>query len=255
MKSYDHPILPFQDNPSAALAYLLRQGNGHTDMTEAVYRQEAALVCTLANGVLLRHTAGGGYLLSAETSSALARLLEAVPADAKRAVLHQPWGLDAARSKFPDSALTLRELWRYPHLEPPRFSPGFEVWPLDEGDIPDSLSCDPTLPVAALRTQIQRRRVYGAYIREQLAGTVGTAPAGEICYLSVRPDLREQGIGPGLLRWMLRRELQNGHVPYALLEPENARTAALAQQVGLEPSGGSLLILEAASAPLNVENP
>ena len=236
--SIAQPILPFQDNTSAALAWLLRQEKNHLDMSEAIYRQEADVVRTLADGVLLRHTVTGGYLLSANNPQTLKKLLDAVPDQTAALTLHEDW----AQSELPPREWHRCFLWYRPGFDPPVFPLNFEIWPLDEGDIPDALACDPGLPVDQLRSQIGRKKVYGACIQDQLVGTAGTAPTGEIAWISVRPDLRGQGIGTTLLRWMLRRELRQGHAPYLLLPEEKKAFSSWLGREGLSPAPGVLLL-------------
>lgn len=231
------PKMTYNDNTSHALAYLLGKESPLTDMTECIYRVEAEIPQASPAGVLLRSKITGGWLLSGDTDTEQARLLARVPEDAPSLLLHQESALDKAREKFPNYALEPLSLWRFPSLEPPRFPLPFEVWPLDEGDVADTLACDPGIPEEELRLQIRRKLVYGACIEDRLAGTVGTAPEGGISYLSVRPDLRGQGMGKTLLLYMLRRELRNGHIPFLLLSQREEKLAPLASEVGFVPCG------------------
>lgn len=231
------PKMTYSDNTSHALAYLLGKESPLTDMTECIYRVEAEIPQASPAGVLLRSKITGGWLLSGDTDAEQAKLLAQVPQDAPSLLLHQEAALGMARERFPDYGAEPLSLWRYPSLEPPRFPPPFEVWPLDEGDVADTLACDPNIPEEELRFQIRRKLVYGACIDDQLAGTVGTAPEGGISYLSVRPDLRGQGIGKTLLLYMLRRELRNGHIPFLLLSQREEKLAPLASEVGFVPCG------------------
>ncbi len=233
MTDYAHPALPFRDNFSAALGWLLRQEASHTAMTEGLYRQTAIPLRTLAQGVLLQQ-GEGSYLLSAESSTALTLLTAAIPGVPNRLLLHQEWGLPMLQGRYPGLRFSSLQLWKYPRLELPRFTLPFEVWPLDRGDLPQALRCDPTLPVELLGQQIDRLQVFGACIEDRLAGLIGIAPGGDMTWLAVQPELRGQGIARGLLLWMLRRELQSSHVPYLLLQKDHAALAPLLGSLGLE---------------------
>ena len=239
--SVAHPILPYQDNPSAALAWLLRQDKSFLDMTEAVYRQEASLLRTRSDGVLLRHRVSGGYLIGCDSPQALEALAAEIPDRSAPLTVHLTAGSEALSRCFPGRCFEARTLWYLPEMTAPAFTQDFEIWPLDEGDLPDVLRCDPAVPAGPLREQIQRRRVFGACIRDELAGTVGTDPAGGIAWLAVRPDLRGQGIGRTLLRWMLRQELRQAHVPYLLLPERDTGITGLLRGSGLLPAEGHIL--------------
>ena len=239
--SVAHPILPYQDNPSAALAWLLQQDKSFLDMTEAVYRQEASLLRTRSDGVLLRHRVSGGYLIGCDSPQALEALAAEIPDCSAPLTVHPNAGFEVLIRCFPGRCFEARTLWYLPEGNIRTFTPGFEIWPLDEGDLPDVLRCDPAVPAGPLREQIQRRRVFGACIRDELAGTVGTDPAGGIAWLAVRPDLRGQGIGRTLLRWILRQELRQAHVPYLLLSDQAAGIAGLLRSEGLLPAEGRIL--------------
>ncbi len=241
---YAHPILPFRDNFSAALTWLLRQPDNHTGMLEAVYRQQAIPVRTLAQGVLLRQRDSEHYLLGAESDAALRLLLLSLPESATSVTLYRPEHLERVRERFPGWTVQRLCSWRYPELELPRFLVPFEVWPLDLGDVEDALHCDPTLPVEVFSAQIQKRQVFGACIEDRLAGTIGLTPEGAISWLSVRPDLRGQGIARSLLLWMLRQELQNSHVPFILL-PEGHAAEELLRKAGMVKASGELLVAAA----------
>ncbi len=230
------PSMTYNDNTSRALAYLLQKQDQLVDMTECIYRVEAEIPQASPAGVLLKSKITGGWLLSADSSGEQARLLDQVPERPIALTLHQQGALDKALDRFPDYHLEVLASWRFPSLEPPRFPLPFEVWPLDQGDVAGTLACNPTIPEKALRLQICRKLVYGACINDQLAGTVGTAPEGSISYLAVRPDLRGQGIGRTLFLYMLRRELQNGHIPFLLLSQQEEGLAPLAAQLGFVPS-------------------
>ncbi len=226
------------DNTARALNYLLQRQDPPVDMTECIYRQEAEISHASPAGVLLRSKITGGWLLSADAAGEQARLLAAVPENPASVTLHQPEALEAARARFPDHRLEVLSLWRFPSLEPPRFPLPFEVWPLDEGDAADALRWAPAIREAELRRQIRRRLVFGACINDRLAGTVGTAPDGSISYLAVCPELRNRGIGRTLLLYMLRRELQSGHVPFLLSERQAQGFATLVSRAGFVPGRG-----------------
>lgn len=235
--NYGLPKMTYNDNTSRALAYLLGKDPPLTDMTECVYRVEAEIPQASPWGVLLKSKITGGWLLSGDTAEEQARLLALVPEDAPSLLLHQESALVKAQERFPTYGMESLSLWRFPSLEPPRFLLPFEVWPLDEGDVADALFCDPEIHEEELRPQIRRKLVYGACMDDRLAGTVGTSPEGGISYLSVRPDLRGQGMGKTLLLYMLRRELRNGHIPFLLLSRREEPLAPLASEVGFVPCG------------------
>jgi GNAT superfamily N-acetyltransferase len=233
------PNLNYSDNTTKALTYLLPKGDGVTAMTECIYRVEGEILQASPAGVLLRHVVSGDYLLHAQGEAALSALLAQLPEDRPcTLLLHQREGVDLAVARFPHAQVTRLSLWRFPSLEPPRFPLDFEIWPLDLGDVADTLSFDPTLSSEALSEQITRKLVFGACIQDRLEGTVGTEPGGGISYLTVSPRLRGQGIGKTLLLWMIRKELQRGHVPFLLTERQDL--SPLLSSVGLEASSAPL---------------
>jgi GNAT superfamily N-acetyltransferase len=230
---FGSPKLNYSDHTTRALSYLLPKGAQMTVMTECIYRVEGEILSASPTGLLLRHVVSGDYLISGENEEALTRLLGQLPDQLPHSLLlHQKAGVELALCRFPNAKAEPLSLWRFPSLEPPRFPLSFEIWPLDEGDVEDTLAFDPSIPANPLRTQIAQKKVFGACIDDKLEGTVGTEPGGGISYLTVSPRFRGQGIGKTLLLWMIRKELQRGHVPFLLTDRSDL--APLFRSAGME---------------------
>ena len=238
---YGLPKMTWNDNTSLALSYLLGQSDCWVDFTEPIYRVEVEIPQAPSKGVLLHHKITDGYYLDAQDRESAEALWTALPEVFSSLTAHGEKWLPFLKEKLPHCTITETNLWKWPGYEPPKFPLNFEVWPLDEGDIAETLQFDPTISEADLGLQIHRKLVYGACIQDTLAGTIGTAPDGRISYWTVSPDFRGQGIGKTLLLWMIRRELRNGHVPFLYAED---KWTDLLEKIGCERAKEKVLLVK-----------
>ncbi len=80
---------------------------------------------------------------------------------------------------------------------------------------------------------IGRGELFGAFDGGELLGFMGRHAEGSLGLLEVLPGHRRKGVAFLLQRWMLRRELGLGHIPFGQVFADNAPSLALQERLGM----------------------
>ena len=79
----------------------------------------------------------------------------------------------------------------------------------------------PDIEEVYLEHQVKSGQMFGAFIDEILVGFAGMNDTGDIGLLYVYPNYRRKHIGKALLTYMVNQSLENGHIPYCMIEEGN----------------------------------
>lgn len=84
-----------------------------------------------------------------------------------------------------------------------------------------------------VQRRIRQGALVGAFVGEKLAGFIGTHSEGSVGMLTVLPEYRRMHIGMALETYMLNREIEQGHIPYAQVLADNEVSERLQRKMGL----------------------
>lgn len=95
------------------------------------------------------------------------------------------------------------------------------------------MEAHPDLEEDYLEQQVKSGQMIGAFIDEILVGFAGLNDTGDIGLLYVYPNYRRKHIGKALLTYMVNQSLENGHIPYCMIEEGNESVIALQKDMGM----------------------
>lgn len=86
---------------------------------------------------------------------------------------------------------------------------------------------------AYLRRHLERKAMYGAYVKERLVGFVGTHEDGSSGFLFVEKEFRRMGIGESLEAYIINREREMGWTSYGYVVVGNEASLHVQESLGL----------------------
>ncbi len=220
--------------------FLEREALLHTDMTEALRRGLGEVAAAEEDGVLLTvDDAYCGMLSCGSTETAL-RLLrgKSFPLLA----IHQP------EQESELCAALGMETWMrcrqavYEQNEPPAPA-GEEIRRLGTENLDFLLANYRHEDGEYLAWLLERGALFGAFREGKPVGFIGNHAEGAMGLLEVLPAWRRRGIGESLERFLIARELEQGHRPYCQVFTDNAASLALQKKLGLSLAGGRVFWL------------
>lgn len=228
------------EREEVARAWLSRDVLLHTDMTEALRRGLGEIAAATERGVLLSVDEGYcGMLSCADLETA------------KGFLKGKCFPLLAIHQKEMENALSRElemETWMhcrqavYLGKKPPE-GPEEDIRPLSAEHL-DFLRANYRREDSEyLLWLLERHAVFGAYRGGELVGLIGKHAEGAMGLLEVLPAWRRQGVGEGLERFLIARELEQGFVPYCQVFTDNQASLALQQKLGLTLAEGTVIWL------------
>lgn len=224
-----------------AVAYLSKDPLLHVDMLESIRRGEAKLMWVSDRGVLLRNTACGVVMMSAEEEEA-DRMLAALDG-APALVAHQAFYIQKAQEKF---GLQTKRFCRqavYPGRMPlPPDPVAAGIRPLGGEHLPFLMAhySQAEGEEDYLRERLSHGAVFGAFASGGLAGFIGIHSEGSMGMLEVLPEYRRRGIAAALGTFLVNRMLAQGRVPFSQILLGNGPSLALHRKFGFSVSSGTV---------------
>lgn len=220
-------------NQEQAIHYLSKDPLLHMDMLESIRSGSAELFFAGPEGVLLMNNACRTVMMSTEDERTAAGMLASVH-EAPLFVAHQDFYIEDARRKFglPQEMVCHQAV--YLRKEPlPVTDAGLDIRQLDEGHLllimkHYSHAEDEEYPRERLKSGV----MFGAFIRDQLAGFIGLHSEGSIGLLEVLPEYQRRGIAQGLETFLVNRLLAVGRVPFAQVIVGNTASLKLHRKLG-----------------------
>ncbi len=116
-----------------------------------------------------------------------------------------------------------------------------DIRPLERGDLPRAARWYAHEELSYLEGRLAAGCLYGWYGPEGLGGMVGRHDDGAMGMLYVAEAYRRQGLAASLEAFMVNRELEQGHLPYAHIFSDNSASLALQEKLGLYLSKGEIV--------------
>ena len=81
--------------------------------------------------------------------------------------------------------------------------------------------------------RVMKKQMYGAFFGDLLAGFIGIHDDGSIGMLTVVEQFRGQSVGAALETFACNQQLEQGMIPYGILQKDDAVSKGLQQRLGL----------------------
>lgn len=229
------------DLPGRALEYLKQDKVLHMDMIEDIRRGQAEQIFIRKDGVLLRDSITGVYMVTAQNRDAGERLLSEAGPDAQEFTCHQKFLADSIEARFDRHRISVCRQMVYTGKQPFEETADMDIRLLDES-FTDQVSAHYHLfsDREYIRCRLKEGMLYGAFAENVLAGFIGVHGEGGMGMLEVFEDYRRRGIGLALEKYLINRQLEKGFTPYAQVLTDNAASWALQKKLGLKESRGEI---------------
>lgn len=230
------------DLPGRAAEYLKRDKVFHMDMLEDIRNGQAKVLAVRKDGVILRDSVSGVYMVTAENPDAGERLLSLADPGAEVFTCHQKFLAESIRRRFRKEDVSECFQVVYTRKTPLPEPEGVAIRPLGEEYAETVHSLYPLIEKEERVREILRDgTVYGAFLPveggEALAGFIGTHEEGSMGMLHVMQAHRRKGIAEQLERFLINRLLEQGRTPYAQIFTDNAASLKLQEKLGLRVAG------------------
>jgi GNAT superfamily N-acetyltransferase len=243
IKNWEHDMNSIQ----LVEKYLAADPLHYIPISESLRRGMAEIVQVTEDSLLTFNREGRSFYLSVRSLQALQSMLSLLSLDCwvlLHELAYRP-NLEAIGFKcFHAPAFTAAYL--KPDIELPQVD-GLEIRPLTEEYLPLVLEHYRLIPDAAYIRERIAYGMLGAFYRSEPAGFVGVHDEGSMGMLEVFPGFRRLGIGSALGAYMIKNELQRGHIPYDEYFAGNLASRNLQEKLGFSFSdqpviwmGGSL---------------
>lgn len=218
-----------------ALAYMERDRLRYINLLEIMRRGSGELLYAGADGVLLRDSGSGAYMLSAEREETAAMLVAQIPLGADLLVAHQDWYLPTLRERLGLGGGLVCHQVAWLDEEPPEQSQfAGEIRLLDVSIAPRvSEIYNHEYAEKEYIAQVIERGMLGAFVDGELAGFIGTHDEGTLGLLEVLPEYRRRGVAEALYRANIRRVLSLGGYALGHVVEGNEPSIALQRKVGM----------------------
>ena len=123
--------------------------------------------------------------------------------------------------------------------EPPELKNSLEIRPLREDEVHEAVEMYHFDLESALM-HIRCGLVYGGIYEDKIVGMVGFHYQGSMGMLSVKPEFRRMGFGEELEKFIIRKKLGLGGIPYCQVVEGNSASLALQRKLGLRISANML---------------
>ena len=233
------------DLPGRALEYLKKDKLLHADMIEDIRNGQAKVLAVREDGVILKDTVSGVYMVTAQNPDVGERLLSMADPDAKVFTCHQRFLAESIERRFQKTFLSECFQVVYTKKSPLPGPEGIAVRTLGEEytDLVHSL-----YPLIEKRERVReilgQGILYGAFLPgekgEELAGFIGTHEEGSMGILHVLEKFRHRGIAQQLERFLINRLLEQGKTPYGHIFTDNLASLQLQKKMGFRVCPGKI---------------
>ena len=232
------------DLPGRALSWLLQDKLLHIDMIESIRRMRAQVICVREDGVLLRDTKSGLYMVSAGNKDAGERLLSLTEPYGAGFVCHQKFLADSVEARFRTEKLSPCSQAVYTRKTPFSEEEICAVRMLDESFAETVLArCPAAYEKERLYALLKEGMLYGAFVPgeeaeeeegERLAGFIGVYAEGGMGMPEVFAPFWHLEIARALEKYLINRMLERGETPYCRIKNGNETFLKLQETLGLK---------------------
>ncbi|MCL2216974.1 MAG: GNAT family N-acetyltransferase [Defluviitaleaceae bacterium] len=213
------------------LDYLSQNPLKHMDMIVPIKRGTAHILFSSKDGVCLKETKSGAYMLSAASREVGKRLIELLPAEGLF-TFHQDFMLNDFKEKV--RYQTFMENYQAVYLgkEPLPAPDNISLKPLDESYF-DIVIKNYDINVGAdyLRKLIKEGRLFGGFA-DCLVGFIGIHAEGSLGLLKVFGQHLKKGYGSAIVSLITNYRLSQGVVPFAQISVNNEASLAVFKKLG-----------------------
>lgn len=212
--------------------YLLKNPLLHMGMIEPIKRGTAEILYSANDGVCLRETVSGAYMMSVSSQKLGRELLETLPREGIF-TFHQACLLDDFKRKV--RCATLLENYQAVYVRGKRLhvSAGMEIKKLDASYLQTVLdNYDYAVGAEYLRGRLEAGELFGGCVENDLAGFTGIHAEGSIGLLKVFDRYRRNGYGAALTSFIVNRQLARRITPFMQISVDNEASLALARSLG-----------------------
>ncbi len=229
---------------------LSREKRNNIHMMESLARGRGEVLHAGDGCILIYDGKAKACMLSAGNEESAARLLAAVPKEARLAVVSQDFLRDIMqKAGYRSSCEYMQVLYTKREALPVKYK---EIRRLSRKDSSYVRShcgtCGEKSAVGVdeeyIYGRIQDGAMYGAYVEGRLAGFVGIHREGSLGMLYVEEDLRGKGIGQSLEAYAVNRFLEQGQTPYGYVAADDAASVRLQEKLGFYKAQKSFWRLE-----------
>ena len=204
----------------------------HMDMIVPIRRGTAEILYAAEDGVCLRETKSGAYMVSVASDTTGIRLLEGLPQN-ELYTFHQPYMREAFQAKACDAELTENFQAVYFSKEPLPIADEVNIKPLHMGQFELVMEqYDVDMGPNYLRGRIAEGALFGGYVDGDIVGFIGTHAEGSIGMLKVFDQYCNRGYGTTLNSFMVNHQLAQGIVPFEQIKVGNQASLAVARKMG-----------------------
>jgi GNAT superfamily N-acetyltransferase len=224
------------------MEYLQLNPLKHMDMLVPIGRGTAKLLYAADDGVFLKETKSGAYMMSVSSRELGRDLLDLIPCNEISGGLisfHQSFMLDDIKAKFSHSACPPTMLTNFQAVyfkcQPLPIYRNTEIKPLSPKHF-SILAQNYDIDIGAdyLQARLAEGALFGGYANGNLIGFIGIHAEGSIGLLKAFSEHRKKGYGAALTSFAANHQLKQGVTPFAQIEINNAPSLALMQKLGFK---------------------
>jgi len=204
------------------------------DMIVPIKRGTAQILYASKDGVCLKDTKSGAYMLSAKSYAIGDQMLNLLPTNGLF-TFHQDFMLDSFKVKVRYKTSIVNFQTVYFSTEPCPVSNNIELKPLNISHF-DVITKHYGVDVGLdyVHDTITEGRLFGGFAGHNLVGFVGIHAEGSIGFLKVFDQYRNKGYGTALAGHITNYQLSHKAVPFAQICIDNAVSLAVFKRVGFQ---------------------
>jgi RimJ/RimL family protein N-acetyltransferase len=206
----------------------------YAGLRQALSRGTAELLEGGVDGVLLRETASNTWMPAVRTPEiGLAWIDRHRELGCSQMVVLDDRLADLAQAhcRFTHRLSCFRAA--YLEKEPPELSGKLQMRRASEADFPLVAAHYHMLSEGELREVIRRGQLWIGCRDGEPVGFIGQHLEGSMGLLEIFPEHRKNGYATEMERFMIRRVLENGQIPYCEVETDNDKSLGLQKKLGL----------------------
>ena len=201
-------------------------------MIAPIKRGTAQILYAAADGVCLKETKSGAFMLSVSSIKVGRALLDLLPPEGIFS-FHQDFMLNDFKQKVRHATLLENYQAVYLSKQPLPISCDIEIKPLDTSHFDVIMGAyDVDVGADYLKKRLEDKEMFGGFADAEIAGFVGIHAEGSIGMLKVFNRYRKKGYGTALTSYAINHQLAQGIVPFEQIGTYNKASLAIAQKLG-----------------------